>query len=187
MEVSLHSPHPCVPRYAPLGCLRPRGRSVSTRALDAGTGISTVPASTKALADLPLSCRVQAVVAAHSTTRDIAVEAQADAGGAEASTKLTCWRRAANWFGPCRAARGWSTSWTADRCAPIQRCHRGRRAVAAPHKASARVLGGVVPPSRVRRWWVGPSPTCRHRRDGLPADQGGANHANLCVDEHAHR
>jgi cytidylate kinase len=38
------------------------------------------PASTKALQDLTLSCRVQAAVAAHSTTRGIEVEAQADDG-----------------------------------------------------------------------------------------------------------
>jgi cytidylate kinase len=38
------------------------------------------PASTKALQDLTLSCRVQAAVAAHSTTRGIEVEVQADNG-----------------------------------------------------------------------------------------------------------
>jgi hypothetical protein len=34
---------------------------------------------------------------------------------------------------------------------------------------------------------VGASHTCRNRRDGLPKDKGGDEHANLCVDEHAHR
>ena len=38
------------------------------------------PASTKTLQDLTLSCRVQAAVAAHPTTRGIEVEAQADDG-----------------------------------------------------------------------------------------------------------
>jgi cytidylate kinase len=38
------------------------------------------PASTKMLQDLTLSCRVQAAVAAHPTTRGIEVEAQADDG-----------------------------------------------------------------------------------------------------------
>ncbi len=39
-----------------------------------------VPASTKALAGLPLSCRVQAVVAAHPITHGSVIEAQADDG-----------------------------------------------------------------------------------------------------------
>jgi cytidylate kinase len=38
------------------------------------------PASTKRLQDLTLSCRVQAAVAAHPTTRGVEVEAQADDG-----------------------------------------------------------------------------------------------------------